>query len=236
MNKITGRELDPNQFPAWAEFTPSGESLTKVSARDGFQIDLGNPLTLEDLSLTSLRVSGLSTLHDIDIKDSSETVILQRNGSTLETLIDQGGTPTMARIGAGIIESGGEGCLFGNGLRHFLGRWSFVAYFTPGVWHDVCLIYGMATIMAISSENAYMQPWLINCGWHFSYGQIISATMNPDMGHSHSRDFQWRVVDAGGSRGKLQTAAISYSTTRRITFNVALLSRESSIEWLIGAV
>ncbi len=109
MNKITGRELDPNQFPAWAEFTPSSESLTKVSAREGFQIDLGNPLTLEDLSLTSLGVSGLSTLHDIDIKDSSETVILQRNGSTLETLIDQGGTPTMARVGAGIIESGEDG-------------------------------------------------------------------------------------------------------------------------------
>jgi len=106
MNKITGRELDPNQFPAWAEFTPESEALTKVSARAGFKIDLGNPLALEDLTLASLGVSGLTTLHDLDIKDASETVILQRNGSTIETLIDEGGTPTMARVGAGIIESG----------------------------------------------------------------------------------------------------------------------------------
>ena len=65
MNKITGRELDPNQFPAWAEFTPSSEALTKVSPRAGFEI---------------------------------------------EVLIDQvsGGVTTkaMARVGAGIIESG----------------------------------------------------------------------------------------------------------------------------------
>jgi len=139
-------------------------------------------------------------------------------------------------LGAGIIESGNDGCLFGNGLRHFLGRWRLAANFTPGVWHDVCLIYGKATIMAISSENQYMQPWLINFGWHTNYGQIISATMNPDMGHAHSRDFQWRVVDAGGSRGKLQIASISYSTWRDVVFNVALLGSGSSIEWLIGAI
>ena len=90
--------------------------------------------------------------------------------------------------------------------------------------------------MAISSENQYMQPWLINFGWHTNYGPIISATMNPDMGHAHSRDFQWRVVDAGGDRGKLQTAAISKSSSRSITFNVALLAVSSSIEWLIGAI
>lgn len=116
---IDQSELNPNQFPAWAEFTPSSESLTKVSAREGFQIDLGNPLTLEDLSLTSLGVSGLTTLHDIDIKDSSETVILQRNGSALETLVNQGGTPTMSRIGSGIIESSSDDSsdldTFGNG-------------------------------------------------------------------------------------------------------------------------
>ena len=117
-----------------------------------------------------------------------------------------------------------------------IGRWRLYAYFTPEVWHDVCLIYGRATIMAISSENAYMQPWLINFGWNWAYGQMISATMNPDMGHSHSRDFQWRVVDAGDGRGKLQTAAISYSTSRGVMFNVALLDAESSIEWLIGAM
>ena len=65
MNKITGRELDPNQFPAWAEFTPSGEALTKVSPRAGFEIEV-----------------------------------------LIDQVSDGVTTKAMARVGAGIIESG----------------------------------------------------------------------------------------------------------------------------------
>lgn len=52
---------------------------------------------------------------EFDSSDKTSTVVTLREGFRLETLVDVGGTPEMARVGAGIIKDTAGELTFGNG-------------------------------------------------------------------------------------------------------------------------
>lgn len=146
MSKITREDIDRNQYPDWAEFTPESESQTKVSPRAGFRFEPTAPFD-------DLEVTGLSVLRDVQVKNSAGTTIMQRGSAGMEALITQNGAPAMARIGAGIIESG-----------YKTGQGPSFSKFGSGAMLPECIHIGSQVIYPGSIDFTMNGTWIVLLG------------------------------------------------------------------------